>query len=108
MSAMPMKKPSPDMRPKREEFVAPDDSLSKDFPCLWGYLSNTRWDNGDPRTTATLMFFVDSGCLKACLNDRANDRSAFFTGPSLPEILFTVETKLLDDTCDWRYRKASR
>jgi hypothetical protein len=97
-----MKKPM-----KRRETPTPgkpfkDSKLEKEYPCLYGMLVEATWDGGEERKTSTLLFFVEDGQMKACLNDRALEQSAFFCGNSMEALLTIIEEKLLDESADFR------
>jgi len=78
------------------------------FPTLWGYLSDLRYEDGSPRQTATLMLLAEQGVVKACLNDRDNDRSVWVSGRGVEEALSVLEAALLAGRAEWRGRPPSR
>ena len=66
--------------------LADDGFLAKErtrWPSLVEYLSQTKWDDGSPRETSTLMLLVEDGMLKACINDRALGRSLWVAADEL-------------------------
>jgi hypothetical protein len=81
-----------------------DGEFEEKYPTLAAYLLTDRFEDGSPRQTATLMFFSDSGSLKACINDRHNTRSAFVTAVTWHELLNEMEAGLCGDTLDWRVK----
>lgn len=72
------------------------------FPGLFEYLTSTRWPDGSPRQTATLMITMDDGTFKGCLNDRANSRSAWVSSRSPTGVLHVLEERLQEDSLEWR------
>lgn len=79
-----------------------DEDFARRWPTLAAYLSDTTWDDGKKRETATLTLFVDDGCLKACLSDRATARIAFVTETTLQGLLDVLQEGLEDDSIEWR------
>jgi hypothetical protein len=65
----------------------------------------TRWEDGKTREVATLMLVAEAGFWKACVNDRANSRSAWFSGLSIGACLSAVEEALSRDATAWRPTK---
>jgi len=99
---MPIRKPVPG-----EFFGVPDtpfddEAFKGDFPNLYEYLTLTRWQDGSIRQTSTLTIFIDNRALKIVINDRDNQRSAFFNARTWGECLVKLETALSDDTVDWK------
>lgn len=78
------------------------DDLAHEFPLLREYLCTTRWDDGKPRQTATLLLVTEMGAWKACLNDRACSRSLWVTAESYQGVLRAVEDALGSATPGWR------
>lgn len=71
-------------------------------PTLLEYLSETQYDDGSPRQTATLTVFVETGVVKLCLNDRDLGRTAWVTSDSLENAIAAMEGRLADGSADWR------
>lgn len=82
-----------------------DPGLEKEHPNLWAYLYQDKYDDGTIRRTATLLVFLDEGFVKACLNDRENNRSFFKASGSLNGVLAELEEALETGTADWRAKK---
>jgi len=80
---------------------------SESFPMLWDYLTTSVYDGGESRLTSSLTIFVQDGVLKACVNDRDLDRSAFFTGETMEDLLISVDDSLREDDCDWRVKRGT-
>lgn len=79
-----------------------DRSFESEFPTLHEYLTVTSWGDRQPRTTSTLLLFVDNGALKCCINDRDNNRSAFVNDTTFAGLLALLESKLTEESLDWR------
>lgn len=75
------------------------------WPHLITYLSDSKWDDGAPRETSTLMLLVEDGCLKACLNDRAMQRSLWVAAGGLVAALDVLEGHLEEGSGEWRVKK---
>jgi hypothetical protein len=82
-------------------------TVSSLCPTVLEYLSSTRWDDGSERQTSTVLVFCEEGRWKACLNDRAMDRTAFVSGNTPEGLLTNLEAALADGTVDWRRRGKS-
>lgn len=106
MAVPPMKKPAGGAKPSSPAAPFKDSKFESLYPCLYGMLTTAKWDDGDERRTSTLLFFVEEGTIKACLNDRALGCSAFFSGEAFGKLLEIIEEKLADGTADWRRHKS--
>lgn len=82
-----------------------EDPVLHAYPVLSSYLADTSWEDGSVRETATLLLFAEGPVLKAVLNDRALERSAWVSGRALPDLLDALETQLAADCADWRRRR---
>lgn len=82
--------------------------MMSSFPALAEYMTLTEYDDGAKRLTSTLLFFVEDGLLKACINDRDLRRTAFFSGSTFREVLQALEDALCSDTVEWRLPKGKR
>lgn len=72
------------------------------WPALAEYLFDDHWPEGGARVTSTVLVCVDEGRLKACINDRANERSAWVSGSSLIDLFTTLDAALATDSAAWR------
>lgn len=75
------------------------------WPLVAAHLTQRAWDDGQPRSTSTLLFFEEDGMIKVCLNDRDEGRSVFLTGRGVLDALDTLELGLVEDNLTWRARK---
>lgn len=69
------------------------------------YMTQTQWEDGELRTTATLLLFAEEGTWKACLNDRANARSAWVSGLTPEACIEALEEGLETGEISWRASK---
>lgn len=74
--------------------------------CLAEYLTSEAWEDGSARITSSLLIFVEGGLYKACLNDRALERTGWATGPSLEACLASLDAAIASDGIEWRKSKA--
>jgi len=97
-------------KPRPGEFCGPtdpvfsDNAFSGDYPTLHEYLFCARWPDGTPRATSTLSIFTDNGSMKLVVNDRDNNRSAFFSAETFRDLLDKVEAALSCESADWRIK----
>jgi len=69
----------------------------------WEFLTSTRWAMPPgPRRTGTVNFFCDAGKVKALLNDRDANLTAFVTLDPSKGLWEAVEEALLSTSTDWR------
>jgi len=90
--------------PKEERLS--DVQWAEEYPTLLSYLSERTYSDNKPRVTSTLLIFVDDGILRICINDRDNNRSAFVTAATFSEALASLESRLLEESLDWRVKSA--
>jgi len=77
------------------------------WPNLMAFLFDETYEDGTRRTTGTLLFFVQDGVFKACLNDRDCNRSAFLACSGPHEGCDAIEEGLVNDSLDWRAKRSS-
>lgn len=104
----PPKKPEAQKPPEAPINPEAAREFERRFPNLYSYLFDTKWEDGTPRITSTITFFVERGILKVVLNDNDQWRSAFKSAPSLLEGLDMLEEGLLDESLDWRPKRGQR
>lgn len=76
--------------------------LRRDCPLLWAHIADGSWSDGSRRTTSTLLFTVESGRLKACLNDREGRCSLWRVGATPEEAARAIEEALEGACADWK------
>lgn len=84
-----------------------DSEFKARYPSIYEYLTVTRWADGSNRVTSTISVFIDNGALKLVINDRDNNRSAFFSAPTFEDTLVRMEEALTEDSADWKSRNAN-
>lgn len=101
-------------KPVPGEFYGPpqppfnDPEFAAKYPNLTEYLVTSRWADGSIRQTSTLSIFTDGVSLKVVLNDRDNNRSAFFCEETFDDSLAAIEAALANDRVDWKSRSANK
>lgn len=79
-----------------------DDGDKHDFPNLFSFLRDTKYDNGDPRVPGAVSIFTSQGVLKACLNDKDQLATAFVEAATLHELIEVIERAICDDCTEWK------
>lgn len=82
------------------------DDFKDMYPHVAAFLSQTSWDDGTTRLTGTIGLFVQDGMLKAFLQDKDTQQTAFVTAPIFQALWDTIELGLGDGKLDWRPMKA--
>lgn len=89
--------------------VLPDDpAFLARYPVIWEYMTIDSYDDGKPRQRSTLLFVVEDGAWKCCLNDRDQQRSLWLAGGSFEAVLAVLEATLDDPRAIWRHYQAAR
>lgn len=107
MSKKPIRKPSAQLPEATDLANYSYSEFERTHPCLYSYLFDETYEDGARRTTATLLFFVERGILKVCLNDRDTGRCVFHAATSVMGALDGLEVGLSEETLDWRQRRSS-
>jgi len=76
-----------------------------DYPTIFGFLTETKYDDGKPRQTGSISIFTQLGVLKASISDKDNGQVAYVEALTLHELIELVERAICDDSTEW---KASR
>lgn len=105
---MALRKPLPGQQYGQAAPMFDDQDFRQLYPNLYEYLFTDRWADGSVRQTSTLSVFSDNGALKVVLNDRDNNRSAFFSAKRFNEALESMETALREETVDWKSRSHTK
>lgn len=79
-----------------------DEGDKHDFPNLFSFLRDTKYDNGDARTPGAVSIFTSQGVLKACLNDKDQLATAFVEAATLHELIEVIERAICDDCTEWK------
>lgn len=86
------------------DHLAMDREFNEKYPTLADFLGLEAWPNGDKRQTGTVLFFVEDGLWKCCLNDRDGDCYSFLSSESFSGLLSGANENLDRNTLEWRYR----
>ena len=80
----------------------------KAMPAMWEFLTVTAWEDGEIRTTGTILYFAEEGRLKACVSDRDSERVAFVTAGTWEELNEAIEEGVELNSLDWRQSTRGR
>jgi len=99
------KKPKLDsvLKPMLNAWSDPGDK--SDFPNIFGFLTETKYDDGSPRMTGSFSVWTQLGVLKASISDKDNQRVAYVEALTLHELIETIERTICDDNTDWKGQK---
>lgn len=75
---------------------------------LWEFLTLSRFDDGSPRETGTVLIFHEEGHVKACVIDREHEVTAFVAASSIRAVLERIDRGVREDKLDWRKRKGDK
>lgn len=78
------------------------DGMLIQMPAIMEYLAIEQYEDGTKRERSSLLVIIESGLVKVCLSDRANNRTLWRSSPSIEDCLMNIETALQSDTADWR------
>ena len=73
-----------------------------DYPNVFGFLTETTYDDGKPRMTGSISIFTQLGVLKASVSDRDNKRNFYVEALTLHELIGMIEQGICDDNTEWR------
>lgn len=82
-----------------------DPTMVARCPATFEFLCVPNSDGSGRSQTATLLIFSEDGLFKACVNDRAENASCFFSAETFQELLAEVERGLATGTAEWRTSK---
>lgn len=77
-------------------------SVLDPVPGLREMLVASRYPDGAPRLTSTLLLFIEDSVVKVCLNDRDQSQTAWASGACVADCLEALEAGLQGDTLQWR------
>jgi len=98
---MAMRRPDAEAAPLTGQPLS-DEVFSGFFPRLFAHMSETRWDDGKPRKTTTLLVFVENGKWKAHVNDRDGKRGFWVTADAWEELLLAADGAIESLSTEWR------
>lgn len=79
-----------------------DQADKADFPNLFGFLTETKYDDDKPRLTGSISIFTQVGVLKASISDKDNKRVAYVEALTLHELVETIERAIFAEDTVWR------
>lgn len=79
-----------------------DDLFKEEYPHIYSFLYDTKYENGDPRTPGSISIFVNGFSLKFAVNDKDRQVGAFVTAPTWAELLQLVDDGIRDDSLEWK------
>lgn len=82
--------------------VLTDHKFASDYPILWSYLTQNKWQDGSPRQTSSLLLFADDGILKGMLRDRDAGLCLWVAGATVSGLFDALEAAVSDSKADWR------
>lgn len=81
--------------------------FGKDYPALWEFLNAAKYEDGTPRVLPTLTLFVDTACVKLCLNDRDQGLTGWAASETVEGAFLALERHLKEDKVDWKLSQSS-
>lgn len=82
-----------------------DEVFSAEYPTLYEWLRESKWDDGATRKTGAVMILVDGSYLKAWVHDKDGRRSAWVSAESFSLLLQAVDSALAEGRLEWRADK---
>lgn len=76
--------------------------FGKDYPVLWEFLTTAKYEDGQGRTLPTLTVFIDTACVKLCLNDRDQGLTGWAASETVEGAFLALERALKEDKVDWK------
>lgn len=101
----PIKKEAPPSSGPPRPVPASYSEFESKWPNLFSYMFDTQYEDGSPRTPASVSFFSDKGILKVSLNDKDLRRVAFLAVDGPSEAFDKLEAALDLESLDWRRSK---
>lgn len=87
--------------PDSEEFLAPDEGFSTEFPGLYEFLARIKHAGAD-RRPGRLVVYYENGRACVCLSDAHTRQVGFHVDDSVQACLEGVEGRLQAGKIDWR------
>lgn len=79
-----------------------DEVFSGFYPTLFAHLTETVWDDGKPRKTATLLLFAENGRWKGFFHDRDGKRGFWVTAEAWEGLLDALEGSVESSSTEWK------
>jgi hypothetical protein len=88
--------------------VVNDPAFAKVCPALHEHMTVTAFDDGQVRSTCSLVLFCEEGVFKACLTDRDTEFSLWGTGETFHGALASLESRLVSPDPGWRKKRPQK
>jgi len=98
---MAMKRPTAEAAPQSGQPLK-DEVFEGFYPKLFAHLSETHWDDGKPRKTATMLVMVENGRWKGFFHDRDGKRGCWLSAESWEWLLEQIEAAVDSSSTEWR------
>jgi hypothetical protein len=83
--------------------IGPNPEDAEHYPALWEHLSATRWPDGSPRETSSIVIVGGSGEWKGCVSDKANARVCWKACATVEGLLLALSLACeVEEPRDWR------
>lgn len=79
-----------------------DESFRVDYPNIYSFLMDTKYEDGSPRVQGSISIFVSGYSLKFAVNDKDRGLVAFVNSPTFFELMTIVDDGIRDDSLDWK------
>lgn len=79
----------------------------KDYPNIFAFLTETKYDDGKPRMTGSFSVWTQQGVLKASINDRDTSNVCYVEAPSLQELIALIEQAICNDGTEWKISRST-
>jgi len=100
--AMAMKKPTVNAPVRKPEAMWNDKGDMMDYPNIYQFMMDLKYDDGSPRVPGSISFFTHLGVLKACINDKDNARTAFVEALTIHELWTKCDMAIADGCTEWK------
>jgi hypothetical protein len=79
-----------------------DPDFKSDFPALYAFLFDAKYEDGSSRLQGTISIFVTGYALKIAVNDKDRNIVAFVTAGTWSEALTLVDDGIAADSLEWK------
>jgi hypothetical protein len=87
--------------PEDQEFLAPDEGFSSEFPGLYEFLARIKY-HGQTRKPGKMIVYYEENRAAICLSDVQTRQVGFHIGESIQECMEGLEGRLQACKVDWR------
>jgi len=78
-----------------------DQVFQRDYPNLYAFLHDVKYDDGTIRITGSMSIFVKVGGLRCSLNDKDRNVVAYIEASSFDEMMTLAEEGICSDSTEW-------